>query len=153
MEPSEDKLLKYSSGTILSILAMKYAFWPLIATITVFLALLSIGIFVDLRWIIVALMIICIIAPMIAAFLYIWHALKPVTAINTLPHSIRETPDSLIITVHLPPFREDNDTDTDERTENSPVRIISFSKTEISSYESWGATQIIHFSDKGMLLR
>lgn len=42
----------------------------------------------DLRWIIVALMIVCITAPMMLAFFYIFHGMKPVTVINSLPHTL-----------------------------------------------------------------
>lgn len=110
---------KHSSKTILSILAMRYAFWPLLATLSLFLLFLTLGIFVDLRWAVVAFMILCIVIPMLGAFLYIWHALKPVTALNTLPHEICETGDSFLLTIYIPPLKTDDDSSQLSETSSS----------------------------------
>lgn len=44
--------------------------------------------FQDLRWAVVAFMIVCLAAPMMLIFFYVYHGLRPVTVINTLPHTL-----------------------------------------------------------------
>lgn len=53
----------------------------------------------DIRWLIVALMIVMIIAPMALALLYFNHGLKPASVLNILPHSIAADDGCLTIRV------------------------------------------------------
>lgn len=46
------------------------------------------SIFQDIRWIVIALILICMILPMLMAFFYIYHGMREVTVINALPHSL-----------------------------------------------------------------
>lgn len=59
------------------------------------------GIICDLRWIIVAFMLLCIVVPMQLSFMYFYHALRPVTAINATPHKIRFTADGMLISAYV----------------------------------------------------
>lgn len=57
------------------------------------------AIFVDVRWGIVFLMLLFLILPMLLAFLYIYHGLRPVTAANIVDHKIAFGSDSLCISL------------------------------------------------------
>ncbi len=97
----------------------------------------------DLRWIIVALMIVCITAPMMLAFFYIFHGMKPLTVINSLPHTLSFEDDG--ITATLLSQHKNEETNETEYTELSR-RFLPYS--EIRSYKS-GVTSIILPFEKG----
>lgn len=42
----------------------------------------------DLRWVIVALMVVLLVSPLVLALLYLNHGLKKFTALNSLPHCV-----------------------------------------------------------------
>lgn len=54
--------------------------------------------FIDLRWGIVFLMVVFIIAPLILFFFYIYHGFKRVTAINCVDHRVDFLKDKLVLT-------------------------------------------------------
>lgn len=62
---------------------------PALITISVlaFPALLA-GIFLDLRWIVIFLMVIFLFTPMFLTFLYFFHGLRMSTSSNVVPHSL-----------------------------------------------------------------
>lgn len=73
---------------------------PLILILSLLaLALLAAGIFIDIRWAIVFLMIVFIVAPMAMSFLYFYHGLKPATAANVVPHYITFTPEGFSLDI------------------------------------------------------
>lgn len=43
----------------------------------------------DLRWLVVMLMAVCLVAPLILAWLYMYHGMRPVTALNVAPHRLK----------------------------------------------------------------
>lgn len=57
------------------------------------------GIVADIRWIIVGLMVVCIVAPMLLALLYFYHGLRPACVVNVLPHTLTLAESSLQATM------------------------------------------------------
>ena len=71
---------------------------PWIAAATAFVLISVIFSFIyDLRWTVVTLMIIFIIMPMIIAFFYIYHGLKPLSVVNAIPHTLSFSPDEVYV--------------------------------------------------------
>lgn len=95
------------SSRILTYLALRYAFWPALAAICLFFLSIALGIFVDIRWIAMSFILLCLIAPMGSAYLYFWHALKPATAYNTLPHTLSHDEVAIILRLRLSPDEEE----------------------------------------------
>lgn len=93
---------KVSSFLILRYLILKEGMVSIAIFLTLALAALALGIFVDLRWLVTFFMLTCLIAPMGIAFLYIFYALKPLYAFNTLPHTISIHGRRLTIRIYLP---------------------------------------------------
>lgn len=62
----------------------------------------------DAKWIVVALMGICIVAPMALSFFYIFHGLKPSTVTNVMPHTFEITPEGIKVNMMeaMPPENE-----------------------------------------------
>lgn len=97
----------------------------------------------DLRWVIVAFMIICIAAPMMLAFFYIFHGMKPITVINSLPHTLSFGEEGITATLLSP--HKNEETNETEYIELSR-QLLPYS--EIRSYKS-GVTSIILPFEKG----
>lgn len=95
-----------------------------IAVIIITLANIIIGFIFDLRYIIIALMILLLMMPLAAAMLYICDALKPLIFFNPLPHSIAFVDDTLILKIYS---KKDLDDDS------IPAITIPFS--QITSYK------------------
>lgn len=53
----------------------------------------------DLRWIIVGLMVVCIVAPMVLALLYLNHGTRRPCVANVLPHYLEFTPEGVSATL------------------------------------------------------
>ena len=68
------------------------------ATLAIGFAL--VGIFHDLRWAVLSLMTVFLITPMALAFLYIYHGMRPMSALNVADHRISIGPDFLLATVY-----------------------------------------------------
>lgn len=93
-------IFRISQSSILLFLLRKNAMWAVISTsvIIVMFAVLAIAL-ADVRYAILALMVVCIIAPMMLVMLYFYYALKPDIVFNILPHSLELTQDGIKITL------------------------------------------------------
>lgn len=79
----------------------RHALYPMLACMAIALVLTGAGLIGDLRWIIVALMVIFIAMPMMLAYLFIWHMLKPAVVVNASPHFVEITTDMLHLTSRI----------------------------------------------------
>lgn len=83
-----------------SLLLMTHAV-PTLTILGVLTALsIAAAVLVDVRAVIIAFMILCLVLPMVMAFVYFYHALAPATALNLLPHSLRVVDQTLEITLY-----------------------------------------------------
>lgn len=71
--------------------------WIIISVIGLFLSLL-LGMIVEPKWFVVMFIWVCIVLPMLLIFLYFYHGLLPLNAINISPHHITINDDEIIIT-------------------------------------------------------
>lgn len=121
--------LRMSRGAFLRTLARMKARRPLALLATAVTAAVAAGIFIDVRWSIVALMLVTVVAPMIMAFLYIVWAISPRCLHNVHPHAAKIYPEHLSIsyTVTSPPAEEGEEPQTRTVEETIPAReIVSF---------------------------
>lgn len=75
---------KAISHTLVTLYGKKW-FMP---TFGVLLPMVLLGAIFDLRWVIVALMILFIVLPMVLAFLFFYYGLDPVSVVNSPPHAL-----------------------------------------------------------------
>lgn len=88
-EPSlTSSMLSMGGGTFLKILAARYMLTAIALAFLSVVILTILAFTVDLRWAIVLLMVIFLIIPLAAAFLYFNHGLKEITVLNTLSHTL-----------------------------------------------------------------
>lgn len=66
------------------------------------LVFIILGFFLGYRYFVLALLWIFIVVPLICFYLYIFHALKPLSAYNSLIHSLEFTNEELNITLYSP---------------------------------------------------
>lgn len=84
----ESKEFRMSGGRFAAELVFRYAgVWLLLLSATAVTGV-ALGIAVDLRWMIAALMVVFIIIPMVLAFLYYYYGLRRECFVNMLPHRI-----------------------------------------------------------------
>ncbi len=115
-------------------------FWgliPGIVLVTIFISGLAVGLFLDIRYLIVSAMAVFIVLPMVMMFLYYYHGLGKYCYFNIVDHNISIKKDCLEITMY---FHEEevNDCGTEECERNSEklIResILSINYRDILNY-------------------
>ncbi|MDE6009469.1 MAG: hypothetical protein K2G90_09715 [Muribaculaceae bacterium] len=86
--PLTSSMLRMGGGTFLKILATRYLLTSIALIFLSVTTLTILAVTVDIRWAIVLLMLILLILPLAAAFLYFNHGLKEITVLNTLSHTL-----------------------------------------------------------------
>lgn len=82
------KEIKMTSKQLLSILLLNYGSrWIIISIIGIVIAVV-LGFALDVRFFILGLIWICMIVPMMVAFLYFYYGMLPLTAFNAIPHRL-----------------------------------------------------------------
>lgn len=79
----------------------------LIALCALLTATLAAGLLADWRWAVVALMLIFVAAPMVAAYLYFAHGLRRECYVNIAPHTVSISPQGLKVEVSVMPYPTD----------------------------------------------
>lgn len=76
------------------------------------------GIFLDLRWLVVFMMIVFLLTPMLLTFLYFFHGLRMSTSSNVVPHSLAVSDQGITVTLYdrvdLKDGSEENGSNEDE---------------------------------------
>lgn len=150
---------RVKTSEVVSVLAMRYGLrWGVICAIPV-VASIVLGIVLDTRFFILALMVLMIFIPLVAAFLYFDHGLRPATALNTVEHSVRLDAECLTVTV-FPPTRHLRASDTldpemlqrEAETPVTPPREVHFPYAELSPCIIGLSSLILPVGRKGLLL-
>lgn len=150
---------RVKTSEVVSVLAMRYGLrWGVICAIPVVTSIV-LGIVYDTRFFILALMVLMIFIPLVAAFLYFDHGLRPATALNTVEHSVRLDAECLTVTV-FPPNRHLRASDTldlevlqrEAETSGTLPREVHFPYAELSPYITGLSSLILPVGRKGLLL-
>lgn len=105
--------------------------------IAVVIVLLIVGVAVDIRWLIVALMLLFIVVPSVAALLYISEALRPETVFNGIRHSLKIENGSLKI------ISEPEDEDAERR------ELLSVPLSGLKPYKVGVSSVSVPFGNSG----
>lgn len=95
--------IRSSHRQFISTLARLKAVWPL-ALLSLAVLGCAAGAFFDIRWLIAALMLVAIVAPMVMAFLYIMYALSPRCLPQVHPHRVTIEPEEIVIRYRVKPL-------------------------------------------------
>lgn len=114
-----------SRSKFLMLMAECYALRPLTALAIAALVAAALGIAIDLRWLIIGLMVVCIVTPMVIAFLYFNYGLRPESFVNIVPHTVRIEPGAVCVeAVFRENAADDNDPpDDSERPDLEEKRV------------------------------
>lgn len=77
---------------------------------------IALGIAIDLRWLIIALMVIFLLMPMAVAFIYYYYGLRKECYVNTVPHKLILTSDGLTARMFFSNYDENNSEQDNIRT-------------------------------------
>ena len=102
-------------------------------------ALIAAGVIADIRWMIVALMLLFLITPMLLALLYISEAMRPLVFFNTLPHTVavEKADGPITVRILLPEKTKggDDSVSSAEESENSVTeRVIRIERSAVRPY-------------------
>lgn len=82
------RVFKMTPGRFILELLFRYAWiWLLLLSLGA-VAGLVLGVVMDLRWLVISLLIICVVTPMVLAFLYYYYGLRRGCYVNAVPHRI-----------------------------------------------------------------
>lgn len=98
--PMQTKMLRMPRMRLNTTLLYLYGWVPIASLALLAIPALMAGIFHDIRWLIVFLMICFIFSPMLMAFLYFYHGMRPSTSSNAALHRFSFEPDGIKITVY-----------------------------------------------------
>lgn len=112
-----------------------YGGWASITLAFLALPALAAGIFIDLRWLIVFLMILFLVTPMLMVFLYFYHGLRQSTASNIVEHKLLFTQTGIIF--RLFEKAEDEENSEEEKREKWSVRSEKFyAYDQVTNYKT-----------------
>lgn len=117
-------------GAMLRVLLMRHAFWWMFALGIAVVGVMSLGVFEDLRFLVVALMLVCLVVPMTAAMLYIFYGMAPATTLNMTLHKVKFTSEEICVEI----------LERDEKNSDLvPVRNVAINYDDVKGYALWGA--------------
>lgn len=138
---------RVASGRVVRAVALRHGLWWGVAMCVAVAVCAVLALTVDVRFWAAALMVVCLVVPMAGAFLYFWHAMREVTAINVIDHTVALGPDGLTLTVYPRRVRPDTgDTltpgriralaggDTDDGERLPAERILRYGLDELDGY-------------------
>lgn len=162
-------VFRMGHGAFLRRLAQRHARWYVVGAAIAIVALLGISILCrDFRYAVLALMILFIVIPMLAALLYINYALAPKRSFNTMPHRLTLTERVVRVEILGPARKEDveekiedrRDEDREEenreekkqeeknKVELEPVGVLEIAYSELGSYRVGADYVIVPVSGK-----
>lgn len=97
------------------------------ASACVLLPAMALSIFYDVRWFVVALMIVFLLIPMAFAFFYIYYGFAPVTVLNVLPHAVEFSSSGLWTVIYNGVNPESEDFREIDRIQMAPEQIGAYS--------------------------
>lgn len=100
MSYQPENLVSMPRRQLITNLLQLYGWGPVAVTLIVSIPALAAGIFLDIRWLIVFFLVICVVSPMVLAFIFIFHGLRPSTASNLTPHTIEINKDGIHISIY-----------------------------------------------------
>lgn len=132
-----------SRGAFLSAMTSYYGKRYLIAIAAAFVALMALGPALDIRFCVLALMVIFILLPMVVAMLYYFHGLKEGCYLNVADHTLAMTDTGVEVRMF---FRlrkeesEDDETQDEEVNDNEPEYIerkVFIPFDDLGRYKVW----------------
>lgn len=102
-----------------------YGWVPIASVALLAIPALIAGIFHDIRWLIIFLMICFILSPMLMAFLYFYHGMRPSTSSNVALHRLSFTPEGITVTVYAEETPNDEVSHEEASHETQPKPLHS----------------------------
>lgn len=115
-----------SRGEFAKAMFMRYGKQYIIVCLALIIAA-GVAAYFDIRFLILALMVIFIITPMLAAWLYFNHGLRPENVLNILPHTITFLPSELLVSLYiLPSSKESDASDRSDSSDKNSERKVEY---------------------------
>ena len=141
--PNDEDLISMKRSQLLAILTLLYGWsWLLVLGIAV-IATMGIGIFIDIRYSIISLMIIFLVSPLFIVYLYFYHGLKPMTAINIVPHRLTVSNNGIGIDIPEKPYPDKKE----ENIKGTAGHAIFHPYSSFGKYISGNTGFILIFTD------
>lgn len=106
-------------------LIFRYAAAWLLALSMLAVVGLAFGVAVDLRWMVVALMLVFVVIPMVLAVCYYYFGLRRECYVNAFPHTLEITPEGITATMHFKSRRPAGENPADEMETEPEEKIVT----------------------------
>lgn len=113
-ENYNSQVFRISHRQLAASMLLLYSSWALITISVLALPALLAGIFLDLRWLVVFMMVIFLFTPMLLTFLYFFHGLRFSTSSNVVPHALDISSQGIKVTLF---DKIDRESDMESREE------------------------------------
>lgn len=125
-KPVESEIFRMGGGTFAAALVRNFGRRWIISFAVIVIASILPGIFLDARFLIIALMVVLIISPMMLVFLYYSYGLRQECFVNIIPHTVAIEGDSVKVKIY---------TDRDSEDESEwKYRELLFPKGDFGKY-------------------
>lgn len=144
------RVFRMTPGRFAAELVFRYAWIWILALSLGAVAGIALSIMVDLRWLVITLLIVCIVMPMVLAFLYYYYGLKRGCYVNTVPHRIVMTDEGLAARLVIP-LRDEDIAENDEEQGEARYRTRDelFPYSSLRPFTIGSNSAIIPLSGKG----
>lgn len=128
------------SKKMLTALYLEYgSVWTIIAVIGI-VTFVVLGVTVNLKFLILALIWVFLFWPLMVAFLYFFYGMRPLTAFNSISHTVSFSPEEVTVQIH------------EEDPENSePGKEFKVAATRFQKVKTGADAMILFFGDEGWL--
>ena len=142
----ESKELKMPSKKMLSVLFMQNGAKAILIAVGGIIIFLILGLLFSYKFFILCLVWLFFISPMEIAFLYFYYGMRPLTAFNTIPHTIDFSPDK--ITYHFIPLDQE---EKEKELEQHSERTYHLETSEYQNFKTGPDYVLLFFGDKGWI--
>lgn len=108
-DSSRSRVYKMGAGKFAVELIFRYSWVWLLSCSLLAVGGIALGIVIDLRWLVVALMIIFIVIPFVLAFLYYYYGLRRECYVNTIPHRFIINGEGLTCRLYIPDLNSEKE--------------------------------------------
>lgn len=132
-------LYKMSRGRFMSEMVFRYSAWLMASLSIAGVVGIALGIVLDIRILLVALLLICVVIPMVMMLLYYNLALRRECAVNVLPHQLRIDDDGIAAILYI----RNQIKDSDKGEDNSENGVANEDKAEEISQHGSDESELI----------
>lgn len=143
--------IKMPAKKLLTVLFLQYGRWWAVAALAGVILFVILGVSVNIRFLMVALIWIFLLVPLVVAFLYFYYGMDPLTAFNAIPHKLIFEDDNHI-KVRISKIEKENENEMEvSREENYNQKEYIASGSNFRELKYGSDYVLLFFNKEGLL--